>query len=310
MQTPLKILVVEDFEPFRQFIRTSIGRRMEASTIEVSNGREAIEKAEVLQPDLILLDIRLPGLSGLDVAREIPGISPQSRMLFISQEMSPDVIGETLRLGALGYVHKLRCHEDLMPAIDAALQGQHFVSSVLGGDHRCHEVQFYSEDAVLTDAFARFAGARLVTGQGAIVLATERHQEEIVQQLIGFGIDVDAAILRGSYLALDAAATLDSIMVNGVPDRTRFFEGLDGLINSTVAAADAEHPRVAICGECVGLLCEHGNLDAALFIEETGNDLVKAHDVDILCGYPLPRWGDDGLMFRDVCAKHSAVRYR
>jgi hypothetical protein len=66
---------------------------------------------------------------------------------------------------------------------------------------------------------------------------------------------------------------------------------------------------VAICGESAGLLCASGNLGAAITIEQTGSDLVKAHPVDVLCAYPLPRWRDDDLLFRRVCAQHSAVRY-
>jgi DNA-binding NarL/FixJ family response regulator len=79
--------------------------------------------AEALQPDVILLDLSLPGLGGLDVARQPPRIAPRSKVLFVSNEFDSDVIRETLRLGARGYLHKLRCDEDLLPAIDAVLEG-------------------------------------------------------------------------------------------------------------------------------------------------------------------------------------------
>jgi hypothetical protein len=107
---------------------------------------------------------------------------------------------------------------------------------------------------------------------------------------------------------LDAGATLETIMVHGAPDRLRFLEGLGGLIDAASRATGVECPRVAICGECVGLLCSKGDLDSAVAIEKTG-DLVKTHDVDILCAYPQPRWRDDDPAFGRVCMQHSAVRY-
>jgi CheY-like chemotaxis protein len=307
---PHRILVVEDHEPFRRFIRALLAGRGETRTFEVSDGPAAIEQAGALQPDVILLDVRLPGLHGLDVARQLPRIAPRSRILFVSHEQDPDVIHEALRLGAGGYVHKLRCDPDLLPAVDAVLDGRPFVSSLLRSRHRRnHEVLFWSEDAALIDGFSRFAAASISAGHAAIVLATEPHRNAIVRALRETGVDVDAAIERGTCLLLDAAATLEAIMVDGAPDRRRFFEGLRGLIDGASKATGIESASVAICGECVGLLCANGDLDAAVTIEQTGNDLVKAYQVDILCAYPLPRWRDDDLTFGRVCAEHSAVRY-
>src|SRR3954463_15492199 len=214
---PHSILVVEDHEPFRRFIRASLAARAEPRTYEVSDGPAAIEQAAALQPDVILLDIGLPALNGLDVAKQLPRITPRSRVLFVSHEADPDVIHETLRLGAHGYVHKLRCDKDLLPAIDAALEGRRFVSSILGR-HRRHEVLFCSDDAVLIEGFSRFAGASLRAGHAAIVLATEPHRNAIPGPLRQGGIDIDAARGRGSCLLLDPAATLDTIMIDGVPD--------------------------------------------------------------------------------------------
>ena len=307
---PHRILVVEDYEPFRRFIRESLACLPETDTFEASDGLAAIEEAGALQPDLMLLDIGLPGLGGLDVARQLPRVAPRSRVLFVSQEQDPDLIHETLRLGASGYVHKLRCDEDLMPAIAAALEGRRFVSSTLPSSHRRrHEVLFYSDDAVVVQGFSRFAGASLAAGHAAIVLATEPHRNAVVRALREAQVAVDAAIERGTCVMLDAAATLETIMSNGSPDRVRFLDGLRALIDAASAATGLAQPRVAICGECVGLLCENGDLDAAIHIEKTGNDLAAAYQVDILCAYPLPRWHDGDFTFGRVCAQHSAVRY-
>jgi hypothetical protein len=69
----------------------------------------------------------------------------------------------------------------------------------------------------------------------------------------------------------------------------------------------AEHPRVAFCGEGVGLLWAEGKTDAAIRIEQLCNDLGKTHDVDILCAYPLRSFDGEEDAFRSICAEHSAV---
>jgi|SRR5579862_3870982 len=126
----IRILVVDDFEPFRRFVRSLIEERPELQIVgETSDGLDAILKAEQLKPDLILLDIGLPGLNGIEVARQIRKTAPESKIIFLSQESSPDVIQLALDLGAWGYVVKARAGTDLLAAVDAVLRGKRFVSS-------------------------------------------------------------------------------------------------------------------------------------------------------------------------------------
>jgi hypothetical protein len=173
---------------------------------------------------------------------------------------------------------------------------------------RCHEVQFYSSDALLLGRLTYFIGAALMAGNAAIVFATKRHRDTLLHRLREYGVDVDAAIQRGSFVSLDAAETLSMFMVNDRPDATRFLEGLGKLIASVSKAAKAEHPRVAVFGEGVALLWAEGNPDGAIQLEKLGNDLAKIHKVDILCAYPFTlHIQEDGHAFKAVCAEHSAV---
>ncbi len=91
--------------------------------------------AQELKPDLILLDIGLPTLNGIEAARRILGIAPESKIIFSSQETAAGIVQEAMRLGAWGYVFKARAESDLLPAIDAVLSGERFVSSALGEVH-------------------------------------------------------------------------------------------------------------------------------------------------------------------------------
>ncbi len=130
------MLVVEDNEQFRRFLCSTLGSRPEMQIVcAVGDGLEAVQKAEELQPDLILLDIGLPGLNGIEAGRRIRTVSPKSKILFVSQESSADFMQEALRLGALGYVIKSHAGSDLMAAVEAVLRNERFVSGkVLNGN--------------------------------------------------------------------------------------------------------------------------------------------------------------------------------
>jgi DNA-binding NarL/FixJ family response regulator len=126
----IRVLVVEDFEPFRQFICSTLEKRGELRVIcEVSDGLEAVQKAGELKPDLILLDIGLPTLNGIEAARQIRKLVPEAKIIFVSQESSADVVQEALSLGAWGYVVKARAGSELLAAVEAVLSGKQFVSS-------------------------------------------------------------------------------------------------------------------------------------------------------------------------------------
>jgi DNA-binding NarL/FixJ family response regulator len=129
---PVRVLVVEDFVPFRQFICSTLARLHGLQVIgEVSDGLEAVQKAQELQPDLILLDIGLPRLNGIEATRQIRGLAPKSKIIFLTQESSTDVLREALRLGVRGYVVKTKAGIELSTAVVAVLLGETFVSGML-----------------------------------------------------------------------------------------------------------------------------------------------------------------------------------
>jgi DNA-binding NarL/FixJ family response regulator len=128
--SPVRVLVVEDFLPFRQFICSTLAKRSDLQVIcEVSDGLEAVQKAEELKPDLILLDVGLPTINGIEAARRILKQAPQSKIIFLSQESSADVVAEALGLGARGYVLKTRATRDLLTAVEAVISEKQFVRS-------------------------------------------------------------------------------------------------------------------------------------------------------------------------------------
>ena len=268
-------LVVEDYEPFRRFICSTLRKRPGLQIVgETADGLEAVHKAEEMQPDLIVLDIGLPSLNGIDAARRIRKLSPESKILFVSQESSGDVVQEALALGALGYVVKAHAGSELLAAVGAVLEGRQFVSSGLSGhyftddadaqspDHlnreearpslalekagitRRHEVEFYSDDAAFVVGFTRFIEASLRAGNAVIVLATEAHRKELLATLQAHGVDVVAAVERKRYIPLDVPDTLSTSMVNGLTDPIQFVKGVGDLVLEAAKEARRENLRV------------------------------------------------------------------
>ena len=336
----IRVLIVDDYEPWRRYFSTTLWKERGLQVIgEASDGLEAVQQAQELQPDLILLDIGLPTLNGIEAARRIREVSPASQILFVSENRSAGIAEKALSTGAGGYVVKSDAASELLPAVKAVLEGKRFVSASLAdrvlsgppdpqtgtrfyrdnvvtftqpqnvGITRRHEAGFYTDDGHFLDDVTRFIGSALKAGNAAIVVATESHRESLLLELQAHGLDIGAAIEHGRYISVDAADTLSMFMVNGMPDPVRFLELLGDLIMTAREAAQSELPRVSVFGECVHLLCAQGNAEAAIQMEKLGNQLTKIQDVDILCGYSLGGVHErvDDHIFQRICAEHSAV---
>jgi DNA-binding NarL/FixJ family response regulator len=325
----IRILVVDDFENWRRQIRSLLQARPTWQVIaEASDGSEAVQKAGELKPDLIVLDVGLPNLSGIEAARQIRRRSPNSEIVFLSQHSDLDLVRAALGTGALGYVLKMDAGRELLHAIDAVLLGKQFVSGSLNGHEftedlkgrtfsdspevetpHGHEVLFYSDDTVLLQRVTHFIAVALKAGDAAIVLATKSHRDSLLQRLKAEGVDTDGALQQGTYISLDATDTLSAIMVNGMPDPVRFFERIGGSIEAAARAAKSEKPRIVVFGEAVNLLLAEGKADAAIRLEQLWEEVGKTLEVDILCGYALSSFHnlEDEHAFQSICAEHSAV---
>jgi DNA-binding NarL/FixJ family response regulator len=131
---PMSVMVVDDFKPWRTFVSSKLLEESKLEIVcEVADGLEAVRNAEKMRPDLILLDVGLPSLNGIDAADRIKKIAPESRILFLSQQNDFEMVSEALRAGGRGYVLKSDAGDELLPAIIAVLRGDQFLSSGLKG---------------------------------------------------------------------------------------------------------------------------------------------------------------------------------
>ncbi len=131
----VRVLTVDDFEAWRHFVSSALENALKFEIIgESSDGLEAVQKAQQLQPQLIVLDIGLPKLNGIEAARRILRAAPKTKIVFLTENYSPDITVEALSTGATGYVVKSDAGRDLIGAVEAAIRDERFVSARLAGD--------------------------------------------------------------------------------------------------------------------------------------------------------------------------------
>jgi DNA-binding NarL/FixJ family response regulator len=315
----IRVLIADDYKDWRRQVRLLFQARPQWQLIDASDGSEAVQKVKELKPDLVVLDIGLPKLNGIEAARQIRRVSPSSKIVFLSENNDLDVVRAALSTGAHGYVRKTDAQSELLPAVDAVLRGKQYVSSSLkncefagtSGEKppHSHDALFYSDDTVFLDGFALFISAALKAGNAAIALVTKSHRDSLLQRLKAESVHVDGAIQQGTLILLDVADTLATLSVDGLLDPVRVSEGFSGLIQAASKAAKAEHPRVVICCECKGSLWAEGKTDAAILLEQSCNEIAKTHEVDMLCAYPLSAFHgeEDEPVLQSIYAEHSGV---
>jgi len=129
---PTRVLVVDDYEPWRNYVCSVLTRQPGFEVLgEVSDGMKAVRKAEELQPDLILLDLSLPSMHGIDAARLMRRVAPCSKILFLTENRHPEVAEAALGAGGHGFVVKSDCGRELLIAITAVLREETFISQRL-----------------------------------------------------------------------------------------------------------------------------------------------------------------------------------
>jgi DNA-binding NarL/FixJ family response regulator len=125
----VRLLVVDDHAVVRRSICSLLSQDPTLDVIcETASGEEAVEKAGELHPDLVLLDIGLPRISGIEAARQIRRVSPNSQIIFLSQHDSLNMAKEAMKVGGHGYVTKIDAGPELLKAIHAVREGTRFVS--------------------------------------------------------------------------------------------------------------------------------------------------------------------------------------
>src|SRR5215469_2670514 len=131
-ESVVRVLIVDDFRDWRQVVRGIIsGMPQVVIAGEAADGLEAVVKAQQLQPDLILLDIGIPGLNGIEAARQIAKVCRRSKIAFLTENRCYELVEEAFEAGASGYILKSHFDSELIPGVTAMLKGEQFVSHAM-----------------------------------------------------------------------------------------------------------------------------------------------------------------------------------
>ncbi len=309
--SPSKLLIVEDYDPFCQLLQSMLRSPHLEIVGQASDGLVAIEKAQSLQPDLILLDISLPKLNGIKAAEKIMQIIPQVKILFLSQESAPDFVTEAFRLGARGYVHKSNAQRELIPAIERVLSGKSYVSTglrshqprkdSLGCPPDNHEMLLFSSEDEMLQGFSSFIACALEKQSPTITILSPALRDRLLERLRKSGAKIDAAIRQGTYAWFDSTGELNVDELLGL---------LQELSHAAPRSETTGRPRFACCGERAGRLWAEGRVTEALEIERFCNQLSTEYECEMLCAYCISDAEQKALpSFSKVFAEHSQVRF-
>lgn len=313
-----RVLVVDDHEPWRRQVRALLHCHGTSQVIgEAADGVDAVQRAQELAPDLILLDIELPSMNGIEAARKILTNDPRARILFVTAHRSWDIAEAAFATGAHGYLLKQDAGHELLPATQAVARDRPFISTALvggtrsgaGRQRRVHEVTFYSDDVPQLDDLANFAATALTAGKSLIV-GTRASKRDAMAERLRSRMNLDRAVDEGRYQWFDAADAMSTVIVDGWPDENRFRRNATSMIIQAAGVARCEWPRVAACGETSATLVESGLVDAAIRLERLWDDVAAAFNVDSFCAFPMPAQGRDERLLRRISAEHTAAYSR
>lgn len=256
----MRILIVDD----HQIVRHGVRRLLEAEKDfkicgEAVDGRDAINKSNELKPDVIVMDISMPNLNGIEATREIKRLLPGSHIVILSQHDSVEMMRQALNAGALGYVVKSAITTDLVEALNKIQDnGQPSVPEVFGSTHVNVDVQEILQRSAAFEQALRQSEERLRREVADLKLlqqiSTELIQEESVRNLYDKIADAAVAVMHSDFASMqmlypERGKTGELLLLafrGFTPEAARFWEWVPADSGSTCAAALRTLKRVIV----------------------------------------------------------------
>jgi DNA-binding NarL/FixJ family response regulator len=310
-----KVLLVDDHPDILKSVARLLTFDFEVAGL-ATDGRQAIEAAQQCTPDIIVLDITMPGRDGFQTAKDLQRSGSRAPIVFLSMHESDDFVGHGFRSGARGYVVKTRLHVDLVMALERVLSGQLFVPSLkslmaLEHDQSRHAVQLYSDDHACVEGLSGFVNLALRRGDVVSVVSTPPIRAGIAERLKKQGWTVGESGQYGRYRASDSADAEAALVRDGHASRDCIEEALAELDEWRLADAEGPGARVTVVGNiAVGPLLK-SNSRAAIELEQLWNELTRPRRFQTVCFYPMTRFSGqaDVKLFPHFCAEHDAVAH-
>ena len=169
-----------------------------------------------------------------------------------------------------------------------------------------HSVHFYESHSVLIDRLCGIVSSGLRVGNSILIVATSEHRVQLVSDLREMGVDVREAARDGRFMMFDARGTLDTFMVNGLPDRDLFYQNVGHLLLEAKKKAVSKDQGLTVYGEMVAVLWDEGNKEGALALERLWNEALNERAFHLHCAYPRWIFNEDAEMSA-ICDTHSHV---
>ena len=307
------VLLADDDEGILKAISRSLANEFEV-VATVTGGRQALDAVPRLDPDLVVLDVSMPGLSGFQTAAELKRLESRARIVFLTMHEDDDFVAKAIRSGAMGYVPKPLAWSHLSPALRYALAGQQylpFLAPLVMADADAHAVQFRGDDSSWVDGAADVLIRALHRGDIVASALIESNHDALAVRMNERGWNLADLQARERYLVFDAEKTATHVLRAGRPDADVIAEMVAGLEKARTASAAGPRAHLTILGEISVVLCRRGIPAAALELERLWDELTRSLPILTVCVYPTACFDHDhsSELVSGISAHHSVVSH-
>ena len=280
----------------------------------VTDGRQALDAVPRLDPDVVVLDVSMPGLNGFQTAEELKRFGSRAKIVFLTMHQEDEFVSKAIRCGAMGYVPKMLAWSDLTPALHHALAGRRYLPSLtplVMTDADTHAVQFCGDDEAGLDGAARVLSSALDRGDTVATVVIESDRDAIALRMEKRGWNLAELRKQGRCLIFDAEEAATAIMRAGWPHRDSIAEMVAVLEGARTASAAGRSSHLTIVGEISGVLWRRGNPEAALEVERLWDELTRSLPILTICTYSTGCFdhGDAPESTSGISAHHAVVSH-
>ncbi len=280
----------------------------------VTDGQKALNAVPRLDPDVVVLDISMPGLNGFQTAEELKRFGSRAKIVFLTMHEDDDFVSKAIRCGAMGYVVKMLASSDLTPALHHALAGRRYLPSLTplvmtGVD--THAVQFCGGDSSGLDGVAGVLSSALHRGDTVATVLIESNRDALALRMKERGWNLADVGKQGRYLVFDAEEAATGVMRAGAPHLDSIAEIVAALESARTASAAGPRSHLTIVGEISAVLCRRGKPEAALEVERLWDELTRSLPILTICTYPTGCFnhGEAPGFISGISAHHSVISH-
>jgi CheY-like chemotaxis protein len=307
-----RVLLADDDAGISKAIARALATDFEV-VATVTSGREALDTVPHLDPDVVVLDISMPGLNGFETAEELKRSGSRSRIVFLTMHQDDNFVAKAIGCGAAGYVPKMLAWSDLAPALHHALAGRQYLPSLtplVMTDSDAHAVQFRGDDGSWLDGAAGVLSSALQRGDTIATVLIESHLDAVALLMKERGWNLADLGEQGRYLIFDAEAAATQVVRDGRPD-VDTLTAMVAVLERARTALGGARSHLTIVGEIAPVLWRNGNPEAAMEVERLWDELTRSLPILTICTYPMNLVSHDAVaaFSADICAHHSVISH-